>query len=203
MPAACGEDLHRHVQRAVHARRAVVDRAGLGLRRVDQVLQRLVGTVGAHHQHGGIGADQRDRRELVELVGGRPSLQAIGHRQHRDRRQRHQDRVAVGRGARGLRGAHRAAGAGLVHHHDRLLEQPAHHMGERPAGDVGHAARREGHDHLDRPRRIGVLRHGRPAVPAAAGRAASSVRRFIVPSLTCLLLGSSRRPWPRPALVPG
>ena len=128
-----GEDLHRHVQRAVDARRAVVDRAGLGLRRVDQVLQRLVGTVAAHHQHGGIGADQRDRRELVELVGRRPALQAVGHRQHRDRRQRHQDRVAVGRRARGLRGADRAAGAGLVHHHDRLLQELAHHV-RRPAG---------------------------------------------------------------------
>ena len=209
MPAAWAEDLHRHMQRAVHARRAVVDRAGLGLGRVDKVLQRLVGTVGAHDQHGGIGADQGDGRELVELVGSRPSLQAIGDRQHRDRRQRQQERVAVGRSARGLRGAHRAAGAGLVHHHDRLLDQAAHHMGERPRGDVGHAARREGHEDLDGLGRIGILRHGRSRGRNAGSTrpAATSVRRFIVsPPLVVFSLLVSYLLEPAlaaPALVPG
>src|SRR5918994_1467405 len=106
-----------------------------------------------------------------------------------------------GRSARGLRGAHRAAGAGLVHHHDRLLGQAAHHMGERARGDVGHAARRKRHEDLDGFGRIGILRHGWPQ--CRQHQPGDNERSPLHHSLPCFFAPYFGPALAAPALVPG
>ena len=65
--------------------------------------------------------------------------------------------VAVGRGGGGARAAHRAAGAGDVLDHHRLLEEPCHLVGDDACNHVAGPAGGKRNDHRDRPRGI-VLR---------------------------------------------
>jgi hypothetical protein len=115
------QHLHRHVHRAVVARAAVVVGAGPGFGIGHEVGERLPRRVGAHHQHGGVGGEARDRLELIECESRLAREQLVGLGQHRDRRQRHQQRVAIGRSARGQTHAEAAAGAGLVLDHHRCF----------------------------------------------------------------------------------
>jgi hypothetical protein len=48
----------------------------------------------------------------------------------------------------------RAAGAAHVLDDDRLIQHAAHAVGDDAGHDIARPARREGHDHCDRPRRV-------------------------------------------------
>ena len=67
-------------------------------------------------------------------------------------------RVAVGHGGRGELRADHAVRAGLVIDHEGLSEQGANMLAKVARQDVDAAAGGMGHDHADRPRRVGVLR---------------------------------------------
>ena len=153
-----GEHLDRHVQGAIDTGGGKGQSIRLFLAIGHQVLQRLVRRLRAHHQHRRIGGDQRDRHELVAAVGRLAAEQLVRLGDDRDRGQRHQQRVAVGLGIGHRRHADRAACSGLVHDRHRLLEQFLHGLRSRPPGQIGDAARREGHDQGDRPRGIMILR---------------------------------------------
>ena len=84
------------------------------------------------------------------------------------------DRVAVGRGARQLGRADRAALAWLVLDHDRLAERGAELLANHARQDVGGAAGRERHDVADRlvgPVRAVCARRRRSGHAAPAARA--------------------------------
>jgi hypothetical protein len=53
--------------------------------------------------------------------------------------------------ARDRLGADHAVSAGAVLHRHRLAPGGGERLGDQPRGDVGHAARRVGHDHAHRP----------------------------------------------------
>ena len=72
-------------------------------------------------------------------------------------------RVAIGRGARDPADADASGGAGDVFDDDRLPERAPHPFGDDAGNEVGAAARRERHDHGDRPRRIGLSGGARDA----------------------------------------
>ena len=100
--------------------RAVVERAGLGLGERDQFGKILRRHAGIDHQHVGLPADHRDRREILDRVVGQAGAEA-----RRDRlraRGSDPDRVAVGRRLGDRVGADVAAGARAVLDHDLLAE---------------------------------------------------------------------------------
>ncbi len=78
----------------------------------------------------------------------------------------HHHGVAVGRGARGLGGADRAAGAGHVFDDDLLAEHRTDRLRDDAAEDVGRPARGERHDHGDGA--VGILLFG-PRMHAGVG----------------------------------
>ena len=154
------QHFHRHVHRAVDARAAVAQLAALFPGRLKKFVQRLVGRVRAHHQHGGIGRDAGDRHKLVQLISGFAFQQPISRGQDGNRRQAHQQRVAIGLGAARLADADRAAGAALVFDDDRLAQLVAQGLGNRASDGVGHAAGREGHHQRDGAFGIAGGQHG-------------------------------------------
>ena len=89
----------------------------------------------------------------------------------------HADGVAVGRGLGDRAGADDAGAAGAVVDHERLAELALDLLRHQPREHVGAAARRIGHDQLDRPLRI-ALREGRRGARAhaAAGDECASVQ---------------------------
>ncbi len=96
MPAGGAEDLHRDMERAVGAGRAVGDRLGLGLRVRHEIGDSLPWALGRHRQHRRIGKHARHGPQLGHLVKRCTFQQARCGRQHGKRRQRHQQGVAIG-----------------------------------------------------------------------------------------------------------
>ena len=150
------------MRRAVEAGGAEDDLARLLLGVVDEVLEGLPRRVGADHQHGRIGIDARDARELIARVVRRAPEELVDLGQDGDADERHEHGIPVGLAARRGLVTHRARRAGLVDHDHRLLQQALEHRGYRARGIVGEAARRERHDHRHGARRIRILRlrHG-------------------------------------------
>ena len=70
----------------------------------------------------------------------------------------HEQGVAVGHGGGGELRADHAVRAGLVIDHKGLSEQGPDMLAKVARQDVDAATRGMGHDHADRPRRVGVLR---------------------------------------------
>ncbi len=143
------EHLHRHVQRAVGAGRAIRNSARPRLHVIDEVLHGLPRRGGRHGQQRRVGQHAGDGPQLAHLVEGRAFLQTRRGRQHRQRRQRHEQRVAVGLRLGGGRVADGAAGTAAVLDHDRRLEHALQGVGHRTRGEVGLPAGRKGHDHGD------------------------------------------------------
>jgi hypothetical protein len=81
----------------------------------------------------------------------------VGHHGH-DAVVEPADRVAVRRGSRELLGTDQSRGACLVDDDDLLAHVLGHLLGHDPRRDIDGARRRQWHDHLDRPVRIGRLR---------------------------------------------
>ena len=156
------EHLHRHVHRAVVARRAEGDRARFVFRVSDELGVGLPRAVGANCEHRRIGGEARDRHQLVQLVQRRAIQDLVGLGQDRDRRQRQQQGVAIRGSLGGVAHPDAAAGARLVFDDDGLTEVARQRFGHRPADRVGYAARRKGNDHVDRAARVllGIRRPG-------------------------------------------
>ena len=83
----------------------------------------------------------------------------------------HDQRVAVGLRMGGHFGGDIAVGAGAVLDEERLAHRLGQALRQQPRGDVGRAAGRDRHQHLDRPRRIllrrGAAQHTTPATAPA------------------------------------
>lgn len=175
------EHLHRDMQRAVGARRAIGDRAGPRLRVLDEVLQRLPGRGGGHGEQGRVRQNAGHGGELRDLVGWRAGEEARRFRQHRQRGQRHQQGVAIrlGPGDGGI--ADGAAGPAAVVDDDGGLEQLFERLGDRPRREIGLSAGRKGHHHRDRargPGRLGAGRSGEQGPGRRSGEAGEHVAAF-------------------------
>ncbi len=141
------EEQRGEVGAGAHARRAVAELAGIGLRVRDEVRHGVERHLGAdrhrerHEQHA------RDEREVARHLVRNGLLE---RRQHRDAvRVGHEERVAVGRRLRRELDAHGRRGPGLVLDHDRLAELGAQEI-RHDAPRLVHAARGGvGHDQVD------------------------------------------------------
>jgi hypothetical protein len=71
----------------------------------------------------------------------------------------HDEGVAVGRRAKQAGDADGAAGAAHILDDHGLAERLVHALAHDARHDIGHTARRERHDHRDRPRRISLRGH--------------------------------------------
>jgi hypothetical protein len=113
-------------------------------------------------------ADLADRGEVLERVERQPGehMRVDHHRAVEGQR----EGVAVRGGVLDEGHADVAGCARLVVHDDLLAEAAAEELGDHPRTGVRHAARREGHDQPDRPRRPGILRGGRQRGQAQRGR---------------------------------
>ena len=112
-----------------------------------------------HDEHQGRVRDERDRREVLERVVGKPLV----HRRV-DRVSGHvlePDGVAVGRRLRDEIGGERRSGAGLVLDDDLLSDRRGDLRRQRSSEDVGDAAGGEAQDQPNGLRGVRVLRAGR------------------------------------------
>ena len=144
---------HCQVLGAAWTARAVVDFAGRSFRGGDQVGSRLEARFVAGDQPPFHGGDQRYRFEVLENVPTHVGLQ-VGHHGH-DAVVEPSDRVAVGLSFCDLFGAEQARRAGLIYDHDLLAHIVGHLPRHNSRRNVDRARRRQWHDHLDRPDRIG------------------------------------------------
>ena len=108
------------------------------------------------HQHDRCRGDEADRREVLARIVARTGVEAGIDRRRAG--MRHGDRVAVRRGLGGDAHPEHARRAAAVVDDDLLAETGAELVGDDARNRVDAAARRERHDHGDRPRRILVLR---------------------------------------------
>ena len=157
MPAIFLKKLARHVLPAAGAGMREGELAGIRLGVGDKLLHRLHRHRGVHGDRDRLGGDLGDRGEIalhVELNVFHHQVQ--GNHRVGDEKQR----VAVGRGARRLHRADGTAAAAAIVDHDLLAEGARQFFRDGACGDVGRAARREGHDEAHRLRRPG-LRPGR------------------------------------------
>jgi hypothetical protein len=97
--------------------------------------------------------EQRNGREVLRRIERQLAVERLvgRHRHAADHRG-----MAVGIGAHHRFHADVGAGAGAVLHHDRLAEAFTQLGRQRPRKDVDSAARRRGHDEMQRPGRIGL-----------------------------------------------
>jgi hypothetical protein len=128
------------------------DVAGLRLAQRHELLQVLHGHVVVHRDDERHRAQVRHGREGRVLVVRQRLLQVLERRVGAVGPD--EDRVAVRCGLGHVGRAQHSVGAGLVVDDDRLAERLGHVVGERAGDLVGGAAGREGHDELDRLRRI-------------------------------------------------
>ena len=147
------KQLRHQMDRGRGAGGAVAVLAGILAQQVDEAFKISDRQVLVDHQHQRQGADQRHRRKAADRI----VAQVVRHgRKHRGRGRRlEDDGVAVGLGVRERVGRDGAAAAGLVLDHELVAEPLAqlHRCDARQEVDA--AARRERHQHADRPRRIG------------------------------------------------
>ena len=121
------------------------------------------------------GRDLRDRGEILDHVERHAAVQPFV--EHGGNIHEHQ-RAAVGRGLGDVIDADRAARAGSVLDHDRLLEPLRKLFGDGPANGVHAAAGRDRHHQRDRTRWIADrrLRLDKPGRPDKASAATSNTR---------------------------
>ena len=159
MPAADLQHLGAEMLRTAIAGRAI-GQARIGLGVGDELGERLRRNRRVDDQRERHAGDQRDRREILHGIVGQLLVERLVDRKRG--RGRHQERVAVGLGSRDLLGAERGAGARLVLDHDDRVQPALDLVGDQPAEQIGGAAGRIRHDHLDVAARIGRLRQRRP-----------------------------------------
>ena len=132
---------------------ADADLAGIGLHPGDQLLQVRGREILARGDHQRVARQQRDRLEIAAQIIGQRIDRAVD-----DVRAvvAVAQRIAVGRRLHRAFDAGHARLAGDILDHDRLAERLAHALGERAREAVRRTAGEIGHDHRDRPRRIGL-----------------------------------------------
>jgi hypothetical protein len=131
---------------------------------------------------------QRDGHEIALGVVGRPLAErGIGG----DVGAGLQQRVAVGRCLDDRAGTDDRGGARLVLHQHRLGELLRELVGQEPRHRVGVPSRREGHDDMDRPRRIGLARRERRLQQRRAGNEKRQKKSRHVSSGAHIACGSS------------
>ena len=136
---SASELLDGQVRHAADARRRVLQEAGLGFHRRDQILDAAIRRVARHHQHVGHHAYEADRLQVLQRI--ELQLQQVrGHGLAGVGGQ--QQRGAIGRGARGQLGGDGVRRAGAVLDHDVLLQRRRELVGEHAGQDVGAAAGR-------------------------------------------------------------
>ncbi len=131
------------------------DLARVGLGVVDQFLRRGYGYRGIDHQGQRDRPELADGREIGDRIVGQLLVEALIGRMRRVGRDQHG--VPVGLGAGHVLGGEKAARARHVVDDDGLPEARRHLLAQHARQRVGGAARRERHDELDRPIRIGIL----------------------------------------------
>ena len=132
---------------ACDAGMAVDEVFALGLGEADEFIERLERRLRARDQHIRCKIGQADIAEAIHVV--RQLLDMRLCREGIVRRQR--EGVAVGRSPAELDEAERAGGAGFVDDDHRLAQDLADFVLQRARHDVGIAARRKRHNHVDRP----------------------------------------------------
>ena len=153
-----GDALHRDVQRAADARRAIGDLARIRLRVVEELLPGLPGAVRLHHHAEQVARQVDDVGEVAHRVPGR-AARHHGVAEGGDRQLAHQVAVASLFRRHDLRG-HGAGGAAAVLDDHRLAEMPRRDFRERAQLAVGRPAGRPGHDQADGTVRKALLRDG-------------------------------------------
>ena len=152
---------HGHMQRRVIARGRIADRPRPALRIRQEVVQILPGRGRRHHQEGRVRGEQRNRRQLVQLIGRGAPEQPRRFRQHGQGGQRHQQRMPIRRRPGDEAVAEFARGAGAIDHRHRLLPQPLQPRRHRPRHHIRLATRWKGDDHGERVvRKRRALRQG-------------------------------------------
>ena len=181
-------DLARH--QVLHGRRAAAIRHELQLdagflREIDEAHVRAAAGADRAGRPVGVGLEPGDQlldvrgRQILApddtLRADREHLERLKIGLHVERQRIHRaatdigcpladaDGVAVGGRAIETGEADGAAGAAHVLCDHRLAERGPHVFGDEPRNDVGDAAGREGHDHSDRARRIGLRKRARDA----------------------------------------
>src|SRR3982074_129262 len=117
---------------------AIPNLAGVALRILDELLQRLPWRVGAHREHRRLHAHPRDRVEgpIVELQDARV---IVG----RDRIRIPDDRMTIGLLLTDVIVTDRAAAAGAIDDRDRHVQRPRHPVRQIACRPVGGAPRPE------------------------------------------------------------
>ncbi len=133
------------------ARRRVGQRHALLLLVGDQVGERLHAELRIDHHHDRRPAQIGDVGEVLDRIVARIGID--DRRDHMRRDAGDHEGVAVGLHMGRLLRADDAAGARLVLDEELLLESLGQLFGDDAAKGIGAAARREGRDDLDRPRR--------------------------------------------------
>ncbi len=150
------EQFAGHVGRGAAADRSEVYLAGVFLRVVDELRQRLGRHRRVDHKHERQQHQARDRHQVaeeveVELVVER-HVEHVGHG-------RGEQRVAVRRRFHDDLGADIGGAARPIVDDELLLEPLRQPLSDEPRGNVGRDSDRIRYDHADRPRRIGLRRH--------------------------------------------
>ena len=141
-------------------RRCAADGQPIRLRArcIDEILDGLVGRLGAHRKHQLVDRHDHQDRHRVAVVAGQPSLDLARH----DHRRRAGDGVRVALLVDQVVEAHRARAARAVHHVERhrrpfvLVDDAGDHAHQV----VGAAARGVGNDHAHGTRRVLLGRGG-------------------------------------------
>jgi len=153
------EHFHRQMHRRAVARRAVIELAGIGFCVGEEFWDGVGRQRRMQQEQHLLRGDQRNRREVLDRIVGRRGVE----RADRGERQIHrkQQRVAVGRRTRHVFGADVGRAADPVLDQNRLAERLAQRLGDEPRLHVVGAARREGHDQMDRLGRVCLRRRRR------------------------------------------
>ena len=147
---AGNEQRRRKVPHAAGAGRTVIQLAGPRPDEIDELLDGLCRDRGVHPEHERVGAQDGNRREVLQRVVAHLLDQG---RDQELRRGREEQRVAVGRRPGDELGGDRAACAWAVIDDELLAERRCQPLGNDACLDVDAAAGRVGHDDPDRPLR--------------------------------------------------
>jgi hypothetical protein len=195
------EHLARQVARAAEADRPVGQRARIGARQTDQLLDGAGRHRDMHGEHHGRFADQPDGREILHavvaqvLVEQRIDGMAVGD---------HQQRIAVGLRMGDGSSRDRPVRPRPALDDELLAETRRQPLGDDARDQIDQAAGRIGHHHLDGPRRVVRLLGGRAAADLETRKqherrqAGEKIPHVTTPpGIFCASGGASARPCPR------
>ena len=140
----------------------------------DQLFDTVDVARGIDDQHHGALFEQSDRRKILRQIDRRIGIDdLVGD----DRQGGKEHRVAVLGRVRDIFGGDARSGARLILDDDLLAEDWSAALGENASGHIGGCSRREPHNHMDRARRISVIRHGRSRRERQRGRTGRQMQK--------------------------